>query len=210
MCDLPLSQSAELTSIMRSLPRRRELEVIGLTLQSLTVTLLCWGFLSSKHFFFKSKLILKLHPANLRKPSTVCAESIACCSRREGRELLCGRKEHGKSICWMKIWSFLFPLWIRLQPPPLRTQAEILRSSSHLSQTRKCFEDPDAHPELNHCLFYGPSAAVRTPGLNFKSQPSQLLLPSQLPIEIPASSPMSVSAMDRILSFTEVIRCRRL
>lgn len=167
----------------------------------LTVTLLWWGFHSSKYIFFKTKLILKLHPANLRKPSTVCAETIACCcSRREGRELLCGRKEHGKNIRWMKIWSFLFPLWIRLQPPPLQTQAGILRSSLHLSQTRKCFEDPDAHPVLNHCLFYGPSTAARTPGLNFKSQPpSQLLLPFQSPIEIPVSSPMSVSAMDWIL-----------
>lgn len=77
----------------------------------------------------------------------------------------------------------------------LQTQAGILRSSLHLSQTKKCFEDPGAHPVLNHCLFYGPSTAARTPGLNFKSQPpSQLLLPFQSPIEIPVSFPTSVSA----------------
>lgn len=187
---------------MQSWLRCREPEVIALRPETSNSNAALVRFLFFKiHFFLKTKLILKLHPANLRKPSTVCAETNACCcSRREGRELLCGRKEHGKNSRWMKIWSFLFPLWIRLQPPPLQTQARILRSSLHLSQTRKCFEDPDAHPVLNQCLFYGPSTAARTPGLNFKSQPpSQLLFPFQSPTEVPVSSPVSVSATGWIL-----------
>lgn len=78
-------------------------------------------------------------------------------------------------------------------PNPGRNSEEFLTTF----QTRKHFEDPDAHPVLNRCLFYGPSTAARIPGLNFKSQPpsSQLLLPLQSPIEIPVSSPASVSAM---------------